>query len=503
MRFAALAIVVVFAGPASLAAAAEAPEPSPSAAVPSRVPAPLPLASPAPIPIPSPVASAAELPSLSLDDRNGGVTLTLDDSVRLAVASATAVLKADNATRQSGADVLRSYGQFLPNLVAQGNYAYQSGTQYYAQSLPTLVNGSSAGAGYTLSTDLNLFNGLADYSGLRATTLRKDVAELSLARAKQAVALDTTQSFLQVVLDNQLVGIARKNLQESQAREKLLEEQTVLGVRNLSDLFRQQAQTSLDESALLTAQNRTRTDQITFLRKLRADVAKSYRFVEPTIPDDEPPGSVGDEGSLLKKALTERVDLKASDESAEASGWDLKGSWGGYLPKLDLQGSMVSGAHYLYSQAVNGQSVVPPTQSSMGYQLGSQIDYTVGLYLTWSIFDQFGTHDAVTKARVASDNAQIDAQDFRNQVEGEVRTAFGSYETSVAQLRSSKKGLVAARKAYEVIEGRYEVGSASFIDLITAQATLVQAESARAEALIDFVLQSKGLEFAIGELKAY
>ena len=63
---------------------------------------------------------------------------------------------------------------------------------------------------------------------------------------------------------------------------------------------------------------------------------------------------------------------------------------------------------------------------------------------------------------------------------------------------SSKKGTEAAQKAYEVTQGRYEVGSSNFVDLITAQAALVQAESSRAQALIGFLLQTKTVDFAQG-----
>jgi outer membrane protein len=505
------------------------------AATPSVLsPSPIPLSAPAPTPVPlmSPLPFISPLPQSSLSpptslfrsdpamdsameeavtpdmslpdltlDKNGGFTLTLEESIRIGVQSATDVLKARNQTNINGADLLQSYGQFLPSLLAQANYGYQTGTNYYTTAAPTTVSGSNLGAGYAIAADLNIFNGLSDFSKLKSSILRRDAADLTLTRAKQAVALDIAQSFLQVVLDNQLVSIAQKNLQESQERERLLLEQTRVGARNLSDLFRQQAQTSQDQSLVLTSQNKTRTDQVNFLKKLRADVAKKYHFVDPEIPNTRADPRFSDESQLLNTGLTNRSDLKASDNNADAAHWDVKNSWGNYLPKLDLIGNMTSGAHYLYSQNSNGASVVPATQSTLGYQLGTQIDYTVGIFLTWSLFDRFLTHENVVKARVAADNADIDAQDFRNAVEGDVRQAFGSYETAIQQLLASKKGLVAAQKAYEVIEGRYEVGSASFIDLITAQAVLLQAESTRAQALIDFLLQGKTVEFAIGEIK--
>ena len=49
------------------------------------------------------------------------------------------------------------------------------------------------------------------------------------------------------------------------------------------------------------------------------------------------------------------------------------------------------------------------------------------------------------------------------------------------------------------MEGRYEVGSASYIDLITVQADLVQAESNRATALIDYIYEDALVNFSTGE----
>jgi outer membrane protein len=102
------------------------------------------------------------------------------------------------------------------------------------------------------------------------------------------------------------------------------------------------------------------------------------------------------------------------------------------------------------------------------------------------------------RARVNATNAHVDADDFQRQVIAEIRQAWGDYRTVLQQLESSKKGLQAAQKAYEVVEGRYQVGSASFVDLTTAQAALVQAEASRAQALIAFALQTRTMETTLG-----
>lgn len=500
-------------------APAVAPTPAPAAGATGAAPAPTPSASATPAPaaaasllhsdaaldsaideVPAEQLAPIELPDLT-QPGSQPTTLTLGESIGRAIRAATSVLKAENAVSISGSTLLQAYGQFLPNLTVQANYAYQNGTTYYTTGAPTTVTGSNTGAGYVVGTDLNLFNGLSDFAGLKSSLLRKESAELTLERARQAIALDITQSYLQIVLDNELVSFSRKNLEQSRAREDLLREQTRVGARNLADLYRQEAQASSDESLLLVAENRARTDQITFLQKLRADVSRHYKFLDPALPDEKPDERFGDEAALLRKGLVLRADLKASENNAYAAHWDIRTGFSGYLPKFDILASATSGGHYLYDQTVNGGSVVPATQAPVLSQLGSQLEYSVGLYLTWTVFDRLASNENLVKAQAAADNADIDAEDFRNQVEADVRQAYGNYQTSLQQLRASKKGLISAEKAYEVIEGRYEVGSATFIDLITAQATLLQAESTRAQALVDFILQGRSLEFATGEMR--
>jgi len=143
---------------------------------------------------------------------------------------------------------------------------------------------------------------------------------------------------------------------------------------------------------------------------------------------------------------------------------------------------------------------VPASQSPVYSQLGSQTEYSLGVVLTWQIFDRFVTHQAVAQAAYRESNATTDSEDMKNQVQADVRLAYSNYKTARQLLRASKEGLVSSQKAYEVIGGRYEFGSANFIDLITSQTALLQAESAQAQALINFILQGEEVEFAVGQI---
>lgn len=426
------------------------------------------------------------------------VKLTLEESVTRALNEATSVQRAKGDVEITGDQLLQGYAQFLPNLMASGNSDTTKGTTYLTMAAPTMIETRNHGVGYQISATINLFNGFSDLAGWRASIERKHAADLTLKRARQQIALDVTQSFLQVILDQQIVNIAEKNLLSSQARESLLSEQARVGVRNLADLFRQQAQTSSDESFLVTAQAKERTDELNLLRKLRLETDRNYVLVSPTLNEEPKASPFSDENKLVETALANRADLAASEEIARAAHWDVTSSRSLYLPKLDFGATMSSAGRILDHQLVNGGDVVPASQRDLDDQLAHQVATTVGFRLTWTIFDRWVTSVNVQKAKVNARNTRLESEDRRLQVIAEIRQAYGEYRAVEQQLESTKKGLLAAQKAFEVMQGRYQVGSSSFVDLTTAQAVLVQAEANRAQALIAFQLQTRAMRTALG-----
>ena len=424
--------------------------------------------------------------------------LTLDQSIEEAIRNATAVQKARGETEFTGTQLIQGYAEFLPNLQATGIYNRTAGRAYLTTATPTMVDTVNHGPSYQISSTINVFNGFNDIAGLRSALARKSASDMTLRRAKQEIALDVAQSFLQVILDQELVRIAEKNLSSSQARENLLSEQTRVGVRNLADLFRQQAQTSADEAFLVNSQSKARTDELMLLRKLRLNADRNYRLIPPTFAEEAKATEFDDEDHLVQLALGNRPDLSASERLARAAEFEVTRSRANFYPRLDFGAVVGAAARTLDRQIVGGADVLPAEQIGLNDQLSKQVQYTVGFTLTWTLFDRWITQTTVERSRVNANNARIDEQDRHNQVVAEIRQAYGDYRAVLQQMESTRKGLRASQKAYEVMQGRYQVGSASFVDLTSAQAAQVQAEANRAQALIAYALQRRSMQTALG-----
>jgi outer membrane protein len=435
--------------------------------------------------------------SLHLNAQDSLKTLSLEQCVNTGITNSTNAIKGQNAIDLTGTQILSAYGQFLPDVQALAGYTYTGGTNLLTVTLPTLVNSQRSNLNYQVVSTINIFTGFANQSALKAALLNKEGAEFSLARAKQQIELDITQSYLQIVLDKQILDFATLNYQTSQKREDQLKELVAVGRRTPSDLYQQQSLTSLDQQFLTNAINKLRNDKILLLQKLRIDASEEYQFTDIVI-DESPlaPDDTNDQ-KLIEKALSQRADLKYYQRSEDAALLYVRRARSGYLPRVYLSAGAYGVAAEYSKLIVNGINAIPPEQRSIKTQLGDQIYGVVGLNMGWT-FDKFATKSGVAAARINASNARLDRDNVTIQIIAEIKQAVGNYQTALQQVETSKSGLAAARQAYETLNGRYALGSANFIELSNAQNNLLLASQNRAQASINLMLQKKALDYYVG-----
>jgi outer membrane protein len=417
------------------------------------------------------------------------IRLTLEEAVSAGIDGATSVLKAKNQIEITGADLLQAYGAYLPNLTAQAGYGYSAGKSFSPTSLG-LIDARYRTGDYSLSSSLNIFNGFGDQAFFNSARDRKRASSLTLDRVKQLIALDVSQAFWQVELDHELTLISQQNLEVSQNREKLFSAERQVGQLNAADFYRQQAETASDQSSLIQAKNREYLDNLSLIKRLRLDARQTY-LVDPPALELSVKTQLPNEISLADQALGERADYQASSS-------DVTYARHTFLPTLDLVAEF-GGEGRVYSRAVvAGQSILTAPQRNLWGQLGSQTVGSLMLNLNWDIFDRLVTTANVQKAQALESNAEIDLQDTRNQVVLDVRQALTEYKTALDQLEATEAALKAAQKAFDLINGRYRIGASNFLDLATAQATLVQAQANQAQARISLKLSGEAISTAMG-----
>jgi len=164
---------------------------------------------------------------------------------------------------------------------------------------------------------------------------------------------------------------------------------------------------------------------------------------------------------------------------------------------VSLEGGLVSNGGYFNYLYVNGSDDLAP-QEPFGRALFGQIYGEAVLNVSWHIFDRFYNKTNVQIAKVYEQNAQLANDDLTVQISSEIKQAYNDYLAALQQIETAKRGIIAATQAYQVVNGQYEVGKATFVELSNAQTVLLQSQVNKAQADVNLSLQKKIINFYLG-----
>ncbi|RXK84652.1 TolC family protein [Chlorobaculum sp. 24CR] len=433
-------------------------------------------------------------------------TLSLPECISIALDNAYPVKKAEDARHLSGVDLLRSYGNFLPKLTSTASYTPRSVSRSYTTY--ALSSGSSSTDAFRTRTEsstvdasvtatLNLFNGLSDYAALQAALDRKKAAGFTLQRAKETIAYDVTQHYYQVLLDRELLDIARENLKSAKDLLTLTDRQFSIGLKSITDLYQQQAEVSNGNLGVINAENQLRRSSLELVRRLRIDPATEIAL-EPV--DTAAIAKLSPEldiAALSAASLQRRADLRAQRLESDAARQDVRRGAGSRLPRLDLGFSVSSGAIDSYQTTMLGQTIdyiYPP----VGTQLKNGIDHAISLNLSWTIFDGFATRYNVETAKVARRNKQLDYEELKEGIEIDLKQVTGDYQAAFTRIAAARQSLKASESAAQGITRKYNLGASNFVELSSARAALFNARSTLTQAFYNLALQKALLDYTSG-----
>lgn len=451
------------------------------------------------------VASILQLPSSDpLAAEQPQKRLSLRESISIALENASSLKKADNLVRLQGADVLRSYGSFLPKLSVSAGYVPYSVSRSYSQLTTTgtetvKLKSEREALDLTLTTSLNLFNGFRDYAALQAALKNEESAEFSLSRARQAVVFDVTQNYCQVLLNQEILAIARENLLTAKDQLKLSERQFEIGLKSMPDLYQQEAETASSELAVNRAEAQLERSRLELLRRLRIS-PRTALSLEP-LPKEMLSADIlkPDIDSLITLAGKNRTDLKSRKLESDAARWQIRQAASSWYPKLDLNFNVSTSGVESLRQTYSGITLEYP-YPPMAEQLENSVGYSVVLNLSWAIFDGFQTRYNVEQAKINHINQKLDYEDLQSDIALDLQQAVAEYQAATASITSAKAGLKAAKAAYEGIKRKYDLGASGFVELSSARAALFNAMSTLSQATYNLALQKNVLDFTSGTL---
>jgi outer membrane protein len=423
------------------------------------------------------------------------VRITLEEAVQIALENNPALKQAENRMVIQDANVKAAQANFLPNLNASFSGSQNTGRQFVQESL-TYDDLTTFGMQGSLSSSIVVFDGLRNINNLRSAQDTRLSSEEMLKRARENVIFNTASNYLNVLLNQELLTIAKQNLEASQKQLEQVKAQVEVGMRPMVDLYNQEAVVANNEFQIVERENALNISKLQLIRILSIDPVREYEFVTPGVEDSNLVVKDFSLTELIQRAMTNRSDLKSSETQINISQYNLRIARGAYLPTISLNASLSGSYSDQFRELTPAGSIQDVGFNDQFFDRNRR--YGFGFNVQVPIFTRYNNKRQVQISQVEYKNALLDLESKKLEIYQEVRQAYNDYLSSSKQLETTERALIASSKAYETEQERYRVGASTLIELTRANAEFVNASSNRVQAVYRFVFQERLLEYYLG-----
>ena len=339
----------------------------------------------------------------------------------------------------------------------------------------------SSGLGVTVSQ--MIFDG-SFFVGLRAARTLLELTNKDLKKAEIDVVENVKKAYFGVLVNQQRIRLAEANLSRI---DTLLKETIALqeaGFVEKLDVSRVQVQ----RNNVYTQVQRSQTglDISKQILKLQLGMPMEYEVVlaeslEELSPKEDILALLGEEGA-------ERVELEQVSTQLTLVGLDLKNNLSQYMPKIDFIGNTRrSGAGNELDRVFNKSN-----------WFGSSL---VGVSMSVPIFDGFGKAARIQKNRVQINQLENQRTFLKESFKNELYVAKANLRNDLNLLEVQETNLELANEVYQIARIKYKEGVGSNLEVVEADAALIQAEINYLGAIYDGLISKINLEKALGLLK--
>ena len=421
-------------------------------------------------------------------------TITLQDAIDIALENNYQLKQAENSKDLAETRVFSAKADFLPNLNASFSGSRNVGRQFVEEDL-SFDDRTTYGFGGNLSTSVTVFNGFSNIAGLRQAQADNQSTAEENQRLRETIIFNTASRYLQVVLNEELLKIAESTLEASRSQLEQIQAQVDVGSLPTVDLFNQEATVASDE---LTVIQRENTLEVSIAQLIRIMQDDSIEDIETSVPSVDELSIMPVDYNLeemIEAALNNRSDYKAQILTIESNEQSEIIARATLLPTISASASL--------SSRWSDQFFDPTTRDIASFSdqfFDQQVNRSIGFSIQIPIFNRWNSRTNLINSKIQLKNSELELDNVRFQISEEVRQAYNDYVSIVKELESTQKSLIAAERAFETEQQRYEIGATTLIELNLANANYVQAQSERVQAVYNFIFQQRLLDYYIGQL---
>jgi outer membrane protein len=430
--------------------------------------------------------------------------LTFEEAIQIALRNNIALNQQRNNLELSQAQKQAAWASLAPNVNINSSVSRRDGNSFN-QNEGRVINGVFDAFSMSINANMVLFNGLNNFYTIRQANAGLDAQAYFVKRTTQDAINTVAIQYLNVLLDIELLKIAREN---HEAQAKLLEqikEQHRLGARSPVDEYNQDALTKGAELRAVVAEVTLDNDKALLAQTLLLDALEPFDVVKPNWDATE----IGSENysvdTLVTVAKQQRADYLRALKTVEATRFGMAASRSNMLPSLVAFGGFGSAYNYPHvsDSVVIGGVLVPNPNFPRPFDTQFRSDNVFkqyGLQLQIPIFNGLRNRATTIQQKVVYKNNELLMQGLELQIRNDVLRSVKTYEGTRKAFLVSGDQLKAAQSAFMLETERYNLGVTNFVDYTNANRALIQAQTDAAQAENRLIFQKIVIAYAVGTL---
>lgn len=403
--------------------------------------------------------------------------LDLKTAITFALDNNFAIRQARERIRQQDGVVIEVSARTIPNVSVDA--AYQRNDRDVSSSFPA----SDQAWQINLTASQVLYSGGGVQSAVKGSKLTREAALLDLKAVINEALLQVRTSFYTVLLAAEQIKVQESNLELLQQQLKTATDRYEAGTVSSFEKLRAEVAVANAKVPLITARNDYRLAIETLRQALGFTTAtpESLRKV-PTFV-----------GTLDFTPQT--FDLQAAFESARANRPDLERI--AKLAEAREEGvTTARSARRPNVAAFGGWTLRKGTTDNFG---DSNNGWLVGVQSQWDIFDGRATAGRVAQARSLLEQTKLTLSEAQLAIDVEVRRAHSQWQQATELAEAAQRVVEQATEAVRLATARYNAGTGTQLDVLSAQVELTTARTNQILAYYSYNVAVAALRKAMGQ----
>ncbi len=336
-------------------------------------------------------------------------------------------------------------------------------------------NKSSYPGDFSITLTQPVFRGFKTVKGVKRAEATVEAGRQNLLAVEQQTLFDTVQAYMNVIRDRRILTLRQRNVTVLREQLRASNERFNVGEVTRTDVAQSRARLSLSESTVAEAKSNLAASIATY-NKVVGHAPGSLKY--PKLP--KLPKSL--EGAT---AIAEKINpnILAAAFVAEAAKQNVGVVRGDLLPTVSLEAS--------------GTNTIPDFENN-----GSTERLTVLGRVSVPLYEAGSTYSAVREAKQVESQRRIEIISAARTVRESVVTAWNFLVAARETIVSSKSQVSANALALDGVKQEYLVGSRTTLDVLNAEAELLNAQVILAQAERDQIVAAYQILGSIGQLTA-